>query len=103
MNKDQRHHILVIDDDLRLRDLLGRYLNEQGFDSQSIPDTRSEAVTFGHFRLDLTARKLVSLEGKSVPLTTGEFSLLKVLVSHPCLPLSRVRIMEQAKGREHVP
>jgi len=198
MKKEERHNILVIDDDLRLRDLLGRYLNEQGFYSQSIPDTREldrilanqridlivldlmmpgedglsvcrrlraagsaipiimltakgdevdrivglemgaddylpkpfnprelvarihavlrrrqpvsppgapvaggEEVFFGHFRLDLASRRLVTQEGKNIALTTGEFSLLKVLVSHPHVPLSREKLMEQAKGREH--
>src|SRR6202521_5564336 len=32
--------ILVIDDDARLRDLLVRYLTEQGFQVQAIPDVR---------------------------------------------------------------
>ena len=32
--------ILVIDDDPRLRDLLVRYLTEQGFQVQALPDAR---------------------------------------------------------------
>ncbi len=32
--------ILVVDDDVRLRDLLTRYLAEQGFDVRAIPDAR---------------------------------------------------------------
>src|SRR5438046_10467970 len=32
--------ILVIDDDARLRDLLVRYLTEQGFQGQALPDAR---------------------------------------------------------------
>ena len=35
-----------------------------------------------------------------VPLTTGEFALLKVLVQHPRTPLSRDKLMELARGRE---
>jgi len=35
-----------------------------------------------------------------VPLTTGEFALLKVLVKHPRQPLSRDKLMELARGRE---
>ncbi len=38
--------------------------------------------------------------GKTVPLTTGEFALLKVLVQHPREPLSRDKLMELARGRE---
>jgi len=32
--------ILVVDDDVRLRDLLTRYLGEQGFDVRALPDAR---------------------------------------------------------------
>jgi two-component system, OmpR family, phosphate regulon response regulator OmpR len=35
-----------------------------------------------------------------VPLTTGEFALLKVLVQHPREPMSRDKLMELARGRE---
>ena len=37
----------------------------------------------------------------TVPLTTGEFSLLKVLAQHPRQPLSRDKLMELARGREY--
>ena len=38
---DQKARILVIDDDLRLRDLLKRYLSEQGYTVQTVPDAAS--------------------------------------------------------------
>jgi two-component system phosphate regulon response regulator OmpR len=38
-----------------------------------------------------------------VPLTTGEFSLLKVLAASPGTPLSRDKLMELARGRELEP
>ncbi len=38
MNEQQRQHILVVDDDARLRDLLVRYLGEQGFDVRAVAD-----------------------------------------------------------------
>ncbi len=36
-----------------------------------------------------------------MPLTTGEFSVLKVLVQHARQPLSRDKLMELARGREY--
>jgi two-component system phosphate regulon response regulator OmpR len=39
--------------------------------------------------------------GAPVPLTSGEFSVLKVLVQHPSKPLSRDKLMELARGREY--
>ena len=46
------------------------------------------AVSFGPFVFDLGTRTL-SRDGVRLNLTTGEFSVLKVLVRHPRIPLSR--------------
>jgi two-component system, OmpR family, phosphate regulon response regulator OmpR len=55
---------------------------------------------FGEFSLNLATRSLTRA-GKAVSLTTGEFSVLKVLVQHPRQPLSRDKLMELARGREY--
>jgi two-component system phosphate regulon response regulator OmpR len=55
---------------------------------------------FGEFSLSLATRTLTRA-GKPVQLTTGEFSVLKVLVQHPRQPLSRDKLMELARGREY--
>jgi two-component system, OmpR family, phosphate regulon response regulator OmpR len=55
---------------------------------------------FGEFSLNLSTRALTRA-GKQVALTTGEFSVLKVLVQHPRQPLSRDKLMELARGREY--
>jgi two-component system, OmpR family, phosphate regulon response regulator OmpR len=54
---------------------------------------------FGEFSLNLATRTLTRA-GKQIALTTGEFSVLKVLVQHPRQPLSRDKLMELARGRE---
>jgi two-component system phosphate regulon response regulator OmpR len=195
-----RHRVLVVDDDLRLRDLLRRYLTEQGFAVETLPDgggleralqrnrvdllvldvmlpgedgvtilkrlrggggaaaglpvimltakgedvdrilglelgaddyvskpfnprelvarihavlrrqppleapgapsARDEVVRFGPFELDLGTRVLAR-DGETLAMTTGEFGLLKVLVQHPRVPLSRDKLTEIARGREH--
>ena len=197
MPSSQRQKILVVDDDLRLRDLLKRYLTEQGFAVDTVPDgsamdrqmqrvrydlvvldlmlpgedglaicrrlraaandipvvmltakgddvdrilglemgaddylakpfnprelvarinavlrrqrapempgapaTEDRVVDFGPYSLNLATRNL-SRQGENVPLTTGEFSLLKALASHPREPMSRDKLMELARGREH--
>jgi two-component system phosphate regulon response regulator OmpR len=203
-NTYPRHRILVVDDDLRLRDLLKRYLTEQGFAADTVPDgsamdrafTRNrydlvvldvmlpaedgftvcrrlrgsaaaesnipiimltakgddvdrivglemgaddyiakpfnprelvarinavlrrqaplaapgapsdgdEIIEFGAFTLNLGTRELTrSIEGKheALGMTTGEFGLLKVLVQHARAPLSRDKLTELARGREH--
>jgi two-component system phosphate regulon response regulator OmpR len=47
------------------------------------------------------AKRTLTRDGETVSLTTGEFALLKVLVTHPRQPLSRERLMELARGREY--
>ena len=64
------------------------------------PTATSEVYQFGKFSLNLSTRTLTR-EGKPLPLTTGEFSVLKVLVQHPREPLSRDKLMELARGREY--
>ncbi len=199
-----RHRILVVDDDLRLRDLLKRYLTEQGFAADTVPDgvamdrafTRNrydlvvldvmlpnedgfavcrrlrgsvsaesnipiimltakgddvdriiglemgaddyiakpfnprelvarinavlrrqaplaapgapsetdEIIEFGAFKLNLGTRELTKLiddKNEALGMTTGEFGLLKVLVQHARSPLSRDKLTELARGREH--
>jgi two-component system phosphate regulon response regulator OmpR len=64
------------------------------------PAANGDVHTFGEFTLNLSTRTLTRA-GKTVPLTTGEFSVLKVLVQHPRSPLSRDKLMELARGREY--
>jgi len=194
---DLKHRILIVDDDQRLRDLLLRYLGEQGFAARAVPDAAgmdkmlarerydlivldlmlpgedglaicrrlraanagpailmltakgdeidrivglemgaddylpkpfnprelvarvnailrrrapggppggpvaaSELHHFGDFEFNLGTRALTKA-GTSVSLTTGEFSVLKILVQHPRTPLSRDKLMELARGREY--
>ncbi|MFZ5698691.1 MAG: two-component system response regulator OmpR [Pseudomonadota bacterium] len=63
------------------------------------PSQKQEIVTFGPFRLDLSTRSLFRGD-ISVPLTTGEFAVLKALVTHPREPLTRDKLMNLARGRE---
>src|SRR5688572_5401529 len=63
------------------------------------PSTDAQIAEFGEFRLNLATRSLTR-NGDDVALTTGEFALLKVLVQHPRVPLSRDKLMELARGRE---
>jgi len=64
------------------------------------PSAEERIVEFGPYALNLATRTLTR-DGQNVPLTTGEFSLLKVLASHPSEPMSRDKLMDLARGREH--
>ena len=64
------------------------------------PTAEAETVVFGPYALNLATRSMTR-DDKPVALTSGEFSVLKVLVRHPSKPLSRDKLMEMARGREY--
>ena len=66
------------------------------------PSSENEVVSFGPFAFDLGARTLRK-NGEELPLTTGEFAMLKALVRHPRQPLSREKLAQLARGREFEP
>ncbi len=190
------HHILVIDDDQRLRELLQRFLTEQGFRVTVLPDSRDlsrrlerdpphlmvldwmmpyedglavckrlrasgdrtpvimltakseederidgldagaddylakpfsprelvarmhavlrraaeispgapmpvdQPVAFGDCEVNFSTRVLTRA-GEAQDLTTSEFAMLKVFVTHPHEPLTRERLSMLARGKEH--
>ena len=57
-------------------------------------------IAFGPYLLDLSTRALLRGDAP-IALTTGEFSLLKVLATHPRQPLAREKLMLLARGRDH--
>jgi two-component system phosphate regulon response regulator OmpR len=63
------------------------------------PLETDQPVSFGAFTLNLASRQLTR-GGEAISLTTGEFALLKALVTHAGTPLTRERLMELARGRE---
>lgn len=66
------------------------------------PSTDQETIRFGHFVFDLGARTLKK-DGQVVPMTTGEFAMLKALVRHPRTPLTREKLAQLSRGREFEP
>ena len=69
-------------------------------DPPGAPSMDNEIVKFGDFELNLGTRVLKK-NGENVPLTTGEFAVLKSFARHPRQPLSRDKLMEMARGREY--
>ena len=57
-------------------------------------------IAFGKFKLNLGTREMFR-EDEPMPLTSGEFAVLKALVSHPREPPSRDKLMNPARGREY--
>jgi two-component system phosphate regulon response regulator OmpR len=80
----------------RLRAILRR----RSVSPPAAPLASGERIGIGTCTLDLGTRELFRGEEK-LPLTSGEFAVLKALVAHPRQSLSRERLMELARGREH--
>ncbi|MCL4748280.1 MAG: two-component system response regulator OmpR, partial [Burkholderiaceae bacterium] len=69
-------------------------------DAPGAPSLEGGEFNFGPFTLDLAMRTLVR-SGVPVPLTSGEFAVLKVFARHPRVALSREKLMLLARGREY--
>jgi DNA-binding response OmpR family regulator len=87
------------------RELLARIhavLRRQSSTPPGAPQADEPAVRFGSIEVDFAARALKRGD-ELLPLTTGEFAVLKVLLQHPRQPLSRDKLMALARGREQGP
>lgn len=65
---------------------------------QTPPEKASYA--FGDWVLKTGERELVGADGLSVPLSSGEYALLLVLLERPRLVLSRDQLLDLTQGRE---
>lgn len=63
----------------------------------------ARALTFAGWTLDLGARHLVGADGVVVPLSNGEFKLLRAFAENPFRVLSRDQLMDALAGREAGP
>lgn len=82
----------------RIRALLRR--NEKA--NKSVETAKPEEYRFGPFLLNTDSRDLH--QGiVNIPLTAGEFNLLRIFVEHPNRVLSRDNIMDMLKGYERSP
>ncbi len=84
------------------RELLARIhavLRRQKTEIPGAPLKEKTHISFGDVVVNLNTRT-VTKKDEVITLTTGEYSLLKVLLQHPNEPLSRDKLMTLARGRE---
>jgi len=81
----------------RINALLRRRATEE---HPSAPSYEHEVITFGPYVLNLSTRSLTRGD-ESIPMTTGEFSTLKVFARNARIPMSRDKLMELTRGREY--
>ena len=80
----------------RIKAVLRRKTNE----APGAPSFEEQIIEFGKYSLNLGTREM-SVDGEAMTLTSGEFAVLKSLVTHPREPLSRDKLMNLARGRDY--
>lgn len=84
------------------RELLARIraiLRRQTVPIPGAPTSKEIVLTFGPLRLNLGTREMFR-ENQPLPLTSGEFGILKALVTNAREPMSRDKLMNITKGRK---
>lgn len=91
-------HILVVDDDNRLRSLIGKYLKEQEFRVTSVPDAKAARQILESLQFDLIVLDVM------MPGEDG-MSLAQALRTNSGVPILMLTAMDQAadriRGLEH--
>lgn len=64
------------------------------------PVDSTGVARFGPFRLDVARRELTR-DGVVLPLTAGEFELLRVLIEHAGRPMNRDQLLDLTRGRDY--
>ncbi|WP_243041222.1 response regulator [Dyella sedimenti] len=65
--------------------------------------SRQPTLVFGGYRMEIASHVLRAPGGEEVPLTTGEYELLRLFLEHPNRVLSRNDIMTRIHGRDAGP
>ncbi|MDC0603198.1 two-component system response regulator OmpR [Aliiglaciecola sp.] len=85
------------------RELLARakaVLRRKTNEAPGAPSMEEQVIAFGQYKLNLATREMTA-DGEPLTLTSGEFAVLKSLVTHPREPLSRDKLMNLARGRDY--
>ena len=80
----------------RIKAVLRRNTSE----APGAPSREEQVVQFAQYSLNLGTREMTN-DGVPMALTSGEFAVLKALVTHPREPLSRDKLMNLARGRDY--
>src|SRR5881394_1357716 len=97
---DLEPHLLVVDDDARLRDLLRRYLSENGFRVTVAADAKEARANLASFTFDLIVLD-VMMPGESGLDLTGALRGPGGLTTHrsPRLPILMLTAMAEPEDR----
>lgn len=85
------------------RELLARCKSVLRRSVNKATPSRLERIRMGGHMLDLSKRRLLDSENGDVPLTSGEFDVLKIFAENPNRPLSRDWLLETTSHRSRDP
>jgi DNA-binding response OmpR family regulator len=85
------------------RELLARCKSVLRRSAHKATPARLERVRMGRHTLDLSRRELQDDTGNEVPVTAGEFDILKIFAENPNRPLSRDWLLETTSHRARDP
>jgi len=80
----------------RIRSVLRRTMQSKA----TVNNANNAILTFGSYCLDIERHEL-TCNDQTIPITSGEFSLLKIFLEHSGKVLSRDRLLEITKGYTH--
>jgi two-component system OmpR family response regulator len=83
----------------RLRNILRRANGA----ASAAPAARARLFRFGGWQLDIVARELSDPDGNPAPLRNAEYRVLSSLLAHGNRVVSRVKLIELARGRDAGP
>lgn len=89
---DDAYHVLIVDDDQRIRDLMGKFLHENGFRVTTAPDAQAARAKMTGLAFDLLILDVM------MPGETG-FELAKDLKTKSNIPIIMLTALGEAKDR----
>lgn len=88
-----KKHLLVVDDDTRLRSLLQRYLREQGFQVSAVKGAKEAESLLAYYKIDLLIVDIM------MPEITGTEFLQKIREANNTIPVILLTAMGDASDR----
>ena len=85
------------------RELLARIKAVLRRAGEQAPQNATDVVTFAGWSFDLNTRTLTNAQGENCELSSGEFELLHVFVTHSGRVLNRDQLLDMARGRDAQP